>query len=213
MIQNRVELVLGTKGLGKSYSIKRALDRMQRHAPLYVWDYNREYAGPDAKDGIRDAIVFRSWPQFLAAASTQPGHLGRVVLQVGRERFAAFCRFAHRCGGCTVVLDELHDYVRSNQAANRSAFLELLTTSRHRRVNVIQAAWRAAGLPIEARSCADEIRCFRTSEPRDLDYLEELCGRDFVYKLPGLPRFRSLSWSPAGAVSASSTKTKTGPKP
>lgn len=195
MSTNYVVLCLGKRGHGKSFSVKRSIDKLGRHSPVYIWDYNREYAGPQAKDGIRDALFFRSWPQFLAAASAQEGHLGKVALQVDRSRFAAFCKFIHRCGGCTVVLDELHDFVRPDQVENRAAFIELLTTSRHRRINIFAAAWRPTALPPEARNAADEIRAFHTKEPTDLDwYRRASCSEEFVINLTRLPKRKCAVW-------------------
>lgn len=202
MSQNLIVLCLGKKGQGKSYSIKRSLDKLGRHSPVYVWDYNREYAGPEAKDGIRDAVVFRSWPAFLEAASKQQGHIGRVVLQVGRERFKAFCKYIHACGGCTVVLDELHDFVRQDQPENRAAFEELLTTSRHRRINVYAAAWRPTAMPPCARQAADEIRAFHTDETTDLAWYRAAgCSEEFVINLTRLPPRKCAAWH-RGAVVA-----------
>lgn len=180
--RNRVVLCLGQKGQGKSYSIKRSIDALGRHSPVYVWDPNREYAGDAASDPIRDGLVARSWPAFLEYASKQTGHLGKVCIQVDRSRFVAFCEFVHRCGGCTVVLDELHDYTRDK--ANVDALHKLLTTSRHRRINVYAAAWRPTDLPPFARHCADEIRAFNTIEANDLRWYREAgCGEDFVYRV------------------------------
>jgi len=180
--RNRVVLCFGQKGQGKSYSIKRSIDKLGRHSPVYVWDPNREYAGDAASDAIRDAETFRSWPGFLERAVSQAGHVGRAVLQVDRARFPAFCEFVHRCGGCTVVLDELHDYV--GERANVLALQKLLTTSRHRRINVFAAAWRPTDLPPFARHCADEIRAFNTIERNDLQWYRDAgCGEDFVYRV------------------------------
>lgn len=194
--RNWIVLCFGQKGQGKSYSIKRSLDRLGRHSPVYVWDPNREYAGESASDSIRDAIVFRSWETFLAEASKQAGHIGRVVLQLSRERFVAFCTFVHRCGGCTVVLDELHDYVgQGAPIENKRALQLLLTTSRHRRINVYAAAWRPTDLPPFVRHCADEIRAFQTIERNDLEWYRDCgCPEEFVINLTRLRGHASLSW-------------------
>lgn len=193
MTNNQVVLAFGVKGQGKSYSIKRSLDKLRRHVPVYVWDPNREYAGDAAKDGIKHGLVYRNWLEFLEAARSQEGHLGRVVVQVARERFEAFCAFVHACGGCTVVLDELHDYVHT--AAQKTALQTVLTTSRHRRIDVFAAAWRPTDLPPWARHCADELRMFGTSEPNDLEWYRSAgVPQDFVNKLPTLPARRSIVW-------------------
>lgn len=193
MTNNKVVLCFGVKGQGKSYSIKRSLDQLRRHVPLYIWDPNREYAGDQAKDGIRDAIAFRNWRGFLEAAAAQQGHLGRVAVQVGRERFEAFCAFVHAAGGCTVVLDELHDYVHT--AAQKTALQTILTTSRHRRIDVFAAAWRPTDLPPWARHCADEMRMFGTTESNDLRWYREAgVAEEVVIKLPRLPAKRSILW-------------------
>jgi hypothetical protein len=204
---NKVTLCFGVKGQGKSYSIKRSLDKLGRHSPVYVWDPNREYAGDAAHDGIRDAIVYRSWPLFLEHAAAQEGHLGRVVIQVAPERFIAFCKFVHTCGGCTVVLDELHDYAgQESPHGNKLALKLVMTTSRHRRLNVFAAAWRPTDLPTWVRHPADEIRAFNTTEVNDLAWYRPTCGEDFVNRLPTLPPYRPAVWRRGEQVAAPNPK-------
>lgn len=195
MSSNQVRLFLGHKGLGKSYAIKRALDRLPRHAPLYVWDaINHEYAGKHGKDPIANAIVFLDWREFLRTASMQRGHLGRVVLQCDERHFADFCRFAHACGGASIVLDELHSFVGAgNPKCNADALRRLLYTSRHRRLNVYAAAWRPTELPTWMRHACDEIHAFRTHELNDLEWYRATCGAEFVNKLVRLPDRRCVT--------------------
>lgn len=194
MSQNKVELVFGRKGTGKSYSIKRALDKLRPHAPLIVFDFNREYAGARAKDGIRNATVHASLDDFLAAQRAQKGHIGRAVIHGSERDFARMCLFVHACGNVTFVLDELHVYVEPTKYP--PIFKELMYVGRHRRIDVIAAAWRPFGLPPFLRHAADEIRAFQTIEPRDLKWFEETCGSQMANQLPMLPLRRSVRWSP-----------------
>lgn len=200
MKSNKVTLVFGAKGRGKSYWIKRALDKFGRHSPLLAWDPNGEYAGPGGIDSIRDAVVFTSWSEFLRAQAAQAGHLGRVVLICQPASYVPFLRYVHACGGMTVVIDELHKYVDRRQELE--PLRDLLYTSRHRRINVIAAAWRPTEIPIWIRHAADEIRAFQTSEPADVQWYAQKCGEVFARSLSRLPMRRSMLWTPAGAVSA-----------
>lgn len=212
MSQNTVQLVLGRKGQGKSYSIKRWLDKLPRHAPVLVFDRNLEYAGPHAKDGIRDAVAFRTLDEFLAAQKAQPGHIGRAVVGGTTRDFERVCRYAHAAGGLTLVLDELHVYV-NERTPPPEIFAELLYVGRHRRVNVVCGAWRPIGLPLFLRHAVDEIRVFQCTEPRDLAWFREVCGENFASKLPSLPPHVSASWhANAAAPSAAPSTRKRGSK-
>lgn len=200
MSHNRVRLVFGRKGTGKSYWIKRQLDKLGRHSPLLVWDPNREYSGPAGKDPIRDALVFTRWRAFLEAQAKQKGYLGRVVIQESYEAFAPFCSYALDCGGMTVVLDELHMFVTSSSCPK--PFKDLFYIGRHRRLDVYAAAWRPVGMPPFVRGCGDEIRAFQTTEPLDLQWYTLTCGENFAAQLPKLPLRRSCVWTPGSSASA-----------
>lgn len=191
MSHNTVRLVFGHKGRGKSYFIKRELDKLRPHVPLLVWDYNREYAGPRAKDPIKNARVFASFDEFLAAQRAQPGHIGRAVVHSSRQEFDRLCTFALRCGGLTVVLDELHLFLAHEFP---ESFRELIYRGRHLRCDVYCAAWRPFGMPNYMRTAGDEIRAFQTTEPRDLDWFAKVCGANFAKELPRLRPHRSAVW-------------------
>lgn len=186
-------LALGRKGLGKSYWIKRELDKLRPHAPLVVWDFNREYAGARGKDPIRNATVFASLAEFARAQAAQKGHVGRAVIHAYKPDFERFCKFCLDCGGLTVVIDELHVYVDAHTYPQ--SFEDLLYVGRHRRIDVVCASWRPYGLPVFLRSAADEIRAFQTTEPRDLKWFRDNCGEVFANQLPSLPARRSLLWT------------------
>lgn len=198
MTENKITLCFGVKGRGKSYAIKRQLDKMRRHAALLVWDPNGEYTGPGGIDSIRYARQFTSLETFLREQASQAGHVGRSVIVARPDRFAAFCRFAHYSGGLTVVIDELHKFV--DKRDDLDALRDLLYTSRHRRINVLAAAWRPTEIPIWIRHAADEIRAFQTSEPADLVWYAQKCGDAFAKRLPSLPLRRSCLWTSAGAT-------------
>lgn len=207
MSTNRVSLVLGRKGQGKSYSIKRELDRMPRHAPLLVFDFNREYAGPAQKDGIRDATFFATFDAFLAAQRAQKGHIGRAVVGARPQDFERVCRYAHAAGGLTLVLDELHVYV-NERTPPPEVFAELLYVGRHRRVNIVCGAWRPIGLPLFLRHAVDEVRAFQCNEPADLKWFREVCGAEFANKLPALGPRVSATWHANVAARAAAPITK-----
>lgn len=206
MKRNKVTLVFGRKGQGKSFFIKRALDRLSRRAQLLVWDPQHEYAGRTGVDSIHGAVVYTDWLGFLTAQASTRGPLGRVVIQAHRRHFAHFCAYALACGNLTVVIDELHKFVHSTSFPE--AFADLLYDGRHVGVDVIAIAWRPYGLPPFLRGAADEIRAFACTEPNDLKWFEQVCSQEFVKKLPLLSERRSLLWTPS--VSATDAKSRRG---
>lgn len=200
MSQNHVTLVFGRKGQGKSYWIKRQLDAMKRHAPLIVWDPNREYHGPSGSDPLRVVDFTGTWRAFLERQRASDGYLGRVVIQDDYRAFDGFCTFVLNCGGLTCVLDELHNFVTPTKYPQ--AFKLLFYIGRHRRIDVFAASWRPFGLPPFLRGCADEIRAFQTTEPIDLEWYAKSCTESFSAQLPKLRKHRSLVWTPGAVTSA-----------
>lgn len=189
MRTNTIRCVFGQKGQGKSFRIKRMLDKLPRHAPVYVWDFNREYAGDSAQDAIRNAVAFRSWREFLGAASKQKGHIGRVAVQVERERFGDFVRFCLATGHAHVVLDELHMFCQPHHGAdNRKALEDIFYVGRHAGINLYTGAWRPTEVPVYVRHAADEIHAFQTNEVNDLKWYAQSCGASFASKLPTLKK-------------------------
>lgn len=184
MGDGKVTLVFGRKGKGKSYYCKREADKLGRHSPLVVWDPNDEWAGPRARDAIRDAEVFSSLESFAQAQASQGCHRGRAVIQAHESRFPAFCRYCCRAGGLTVVVDELHLLVSPSSAPQE--FRDLLLRCRHHRLNVTVASWRPTSLPTFLRQAADRVVAFQTREPTDLDWYRDVCGKEFAESLPGL---------------------------
>jgi len=186
---NRVRVIFGRKGSGKSYYIK---GRVRREPRLIVWDLLSEYAGLYSDRPLRDATLVYSAAQLADLAGRRP--LGRVVVQAPREEAPLVFRFARRAGDLTLVVDEVNLYCSPSGADPE--LLELLRLGRHARLDLYLAARRPAEVHRDVTAQADEITVFRTTESRDLDYFSRLAGQDFADRLTTLPRWHSTTWAP-----------------
>jgi hypothetical protein len=70
---------------------------------------------------------------------------------------------------------------------------------RHRKLDVICTAQRPTDVARRYTALCTEIRCFQTSEPSDLTYLQKRMGESAVSRLPGLPNYCFLHWTDAGS--------------
>lgn len=162
---------------------------------IAVWDHNAEYAGPSSCDPIKGARVFHSMRDLLQYTLQRPCP-SRIVLQAGRDEFPLFCRWALRAAdprvGHVIVLDEVNLYCSPHKASPE--LLEVMRIGRHSRVDVVFAARRFQEVHRDLTAQADQLRCFRTTEPRDLKVIADYCGADFAEALRLLPERGSSTW-------------------
>ena len=78
-------------------------------------------------------------------------------------------------------------------------FRRLVNYGRHVGVSIAVASRRAAAVSRNLTAQATEIVSFRQSEPRDVDYLRQFCGREFSDAVRRLPRLRYGRYVPGEA--------------
>jgi hypothetical protein len=74
---------------------------------------------------------------------------------------------------------------------------ELINYGRHRKISMICTSRRPAQVARELTSQCSEIRCFRTTEPRDIRYFEDIMGQA-AQQLPSLEQYTYLRWTDDG---------------
>jgi hypothetical protein len=178
-MQNRVGLISGRRGSGKSSTAKA----IARYEPrLYVFDPNGEYG-----DLFNSAMVSNeeSFMDFADAVDELNSFAMRWVPAydpVGDSE--SFCRLAFevtkdRGDGATILIDEAHLLFTS--AAYTSPELgRVLRLGRHAALNVLLVTPRIAEISRCATFQADWIMvCGAISEPNDLRGLEDRTSADF----------------------------------
>lgn len=181
---SRIVVVLGSKGQGKSFRIKRGLSRV----PQWVaWDFKGEYA--DAAKGVAGTRLWTDlvdWREHLLNG----GDVRREVFVCPRRQFPAWCRWVSETGDLLVVIEELNRYCGSGRPIPE--LLDLFDRSRHSRVDLVCAAPRLAGISKDLVHQADEVVTAQVSEPNDVAYLREWIGSSGAERVRSLPHQQFL---------------------
>lgn len=90
--------------------------------------------------------------------------------------------------GGTMVLDEID----SISMAEAECFDQLIRYGRNRGVDVITGCRRPAEMSRNITAAAGQVFCFRTNEPRDLDYFQATAFGDRSSQLMELPNYSGL---------------------
>lgn len=186
--QNRILVVCGRRGGGKTSFVKQAI----RYAPrLLVFDHHGEYG-----DTIPNPLADRSdLVQFLdEEAAEQEQWACRFVPEYDVDQEAeTFCFHAYEQGSCTIAIDEAEQLMSPNYVPPELA--RCLRLGRHRDLNIVLVTLRLAELARGATALADAfIICGAITEPKDLEALAERTDPEFVRAVRELGRFGRVGY-------------------
>lgn len=116
------------------------------------------------------------------------------------EEIETLFDLSYATGDCTLLIEE-SGLVFSKRESLSDSILRVIFTGRHRRVNLLLLAQRAVSIPVDLRSQANRVVCFRQIEARDIDAVCGLIGRQYKDAVPALPELKCLDWQ-NGRVSA-----------
>jgi hypothetical protein len=97
-----------------------------------------------------------------------------------------------KAGRLSVICDEAGLY-------HLRAWSWLIRCSPRDRINILITAHRPADISTDIRSLADTWCIFRTTQPHDLNAIEERCGPDVVAAVQKLDRYQFVTWDDAKA--------------
>jgi len=196
---NRLVVLMGTKGMGKSTLIRAWADRH----PRVLWldpmleevaaagagniavDLDELYDLLDARAGLdRWRIVYVGEPETYGEAV--------AMLQPATPRDQGYAR---ALGGVTVACGEA-DLLAPNSGALHPAVRALIHRGRHYGINLLAAVRRPAEVARDLTSQADLVVLFRLSEPRDLAFVRAFVGKSIAAEVSGLARFAYVTYSP-----------------
>jgi hypothetical protein len=95
--------------------------------------------------------------------------------------------------GIIYAVDEIDKFCTASFVP--PAMKDLINYGRHRKVSMICTSRRPAQVARELTSQCSEIRCFRTTEPRDIRYFSDIMGDTAAQKLPALGEYQYLRWT------------------
>ena len=185
-----LSFLVGRRGTGKTTEMDRLLSLCT--GGVIFFDTLSKHAG------VFHGYVVVSDPGPLANyLRLNRGRRARVLYQPRRgdldQHFQAVCRIVRAFGWLILGIDELDKLCGARWGDARMApeFYHLVNYGRHEHVSMIATARRpravARGYTAEA-----EMRIFNLKEGADVDYFEELIGKDQAGKLRSLPQFYYL---------------------
>lgn len=191
--RNEIGVVFGRKGSGKTYWARGYVDKYS--GPVLIWDSAADFAGPACAHPVRNAAVFYGFADVLEAASAgRFDDSSRIVVQEGRNAaglasFERACAWTRRAGNMLFVVDEVDLFCSPSRIPD--ALSDCVSLGRHSCLDMLFLARRPAEVHREITSQADWIRAFKTTEPRDLVYLEQVGGKVFAESVRNRRQFAS----------------------
>lgn len=186
--QNIIIIILGKKGSGKSYLAKKLfLPKFER---VIILDSQNEYTPSDdlEKRLASDLIYVKDFDEFESeylARYTDKSF--RIVLQY--ENFSEPDNYLNdledtfdlinTCGYCTLLLEEIHLF----SSRGKDALYRLITTGRHKNINLVATTPRPQRLGVDFFANADIVITFTQRKTGDAEYLIRECSdEDFTVK-------------------------------
>jgi len=185
-IQNRIVGVVGRKGSGKSTRVHDLLLYCPR---FVVFDVMGEHAGEN--DNRLESLSRLA--EFLKWSREQPT-FGGTYVPSGEldEEIEEVSRLVYAHGDLCFVCEEVPLYAQAGYMP--PLFGKLIRTGRHRQIDILWTAQRAAEVPRTATSLTDLWVLFSQTEPRDLSALADRCGREVADRVAGLGLHDYFLW-------------------
>lgn len=180
---HHVVLVLGIRGSGKSYWIKKHIVKTGKR--VVVWDPHGEYETRERH--TLDELLERPSVLDREAVSLSVVPQWKTLTELAEE-FEAFVELMASTEDLTIVIEEAGLLRRAHE------HLEALACqSRHWGAPLVICAQRAVQVPKTAREQLSHLVSFRQSSVSDVDALVERCGEEAT-KVRRLPRRESWQW-------------------
>jgi len=94
--------------------------------------------------------------------------------------------------GWAILIDEVDQFATTHRIPFE--LWKLLNYNRHTRNEYVLCARRPTRVNRDVTGLIDWMHVFRITERRDLDYLQDTCGKDGSAKINNLPKFHYATW-------------------
>lgn len=173
-VDAKIAAVIGRKGSGKSFRVKRALAKWRRWV---AWDLRGEYA---EIHGARLWHDVREFAKHLADGGT----VEREVFACPAWQFDAWCKWVFETGDLVAIVEEVTRYVSPGHAPE--PLQDLLDRNRHARVDLVLVAPRIAEIPKAVLHQADDVLCAQIELPADVAFLTKWKGTAIAQRVAHL---------------------------
>jgi hypothetical protein len=193
-MQNKIILVIGPKGSGKTYEVCQQIRRMDR---VVVFDMVHEqgYANIVLEETDKKNAIIIGQPKTFSDAISKDKKEFKVIYRpiniemvknglIETNEFGPITKLVFLRGDCWFVIDEAHLLCNSHNCPKELMIANLL--GRHRRMSLVLVAQSFTGIHPAIRKNADELLFWRIIEPSDLDGIKERCGKDVAEKVQNL---------------------------
>jgi hypothetical protein len=186
-VQNRIIGIVGRKGSGKSSRLRDLL----RYCPRFVtFDPMGEHAQEERVNRLDSPAHFA---EFLKWSRKEEAFAGSYVPGGDlEEEIEEASRLVYAHGQLCFACEEVPLYT---QAGYMPPLLgKLVRTGRHRQIDIVWTAQRAAEVPKTLTALTDVWILFSQTEPRDLSALADRCGGDVAERVAGLGLHDYFVW-------------------
>lgn len=183
-------VIFGRKGSGKTTLARRLL---AHHSRTLIVDPLREYG--------EVAVQVASPPDLAEYVVSQARWRVAYHNEEMNREFEGLCRVAMALGNCLFLIEEADWFCDPTSIPEELE--RLVKYGRHHDIITLVISRRPSEVHRLLTSQAYAIYCFTTQEPRDLEYLGRLVGREFADGLGDLPpyhyRYQNL-WDRSGGM-------------
>ncbi len=182
-------VVLGKRGQGKSTWIKNTLPALPS---FLLYDTLGEHQGANYFNRPEEVLkYFGNFPDYGA-----PGYKAifrpRGIAWRDAEPMEWCCRFSYALGNLALIIEEVDAFTGANMYPR--ALGDMINFGRHRNVDLIVSARRAALVPRLLTSQASDFVLFNMTEVRDIKWVGETLGES-MDRLRDLQRGQFLRWT------------------
>lgn len=183
-------LFLGKGGSGKSYLARHQLAGASR---VLIHDPNGE---PAWAEGARVIYSRAELAEAMQARSWRIAWRGSQAARSEPEKIDAF-EWANRCaiaaGDAVVVWDEA-DFFMGPARVPPNAY-RIINAGRHHGLRIFACARRFRAIPRHLSANSQRIIVFRSTEPSDLKWVEQVMTREVAVMVPVLKEREAVDWS------------------
>jgi hypothetical protein len=189
-IQNRILGIVGRKGSGKTTRVATLLKYSPR---IFVWDPMQDHCDslPDVIMGLKDPEIDID-EYFAEAAETKTFAVDYVPDGNIEEEFSEISELVHIYGHMLFVIEEVPLICKAGYLP--PMFGRIVRTGRHKGIDVLWTAQRAAEVSRTLTAMTDVWIFFSQTEPRDLDAIAERCGREIAGRVAELGLHDFFVW-------------------
>lgn len=156
--QNKITLIFGRKGSGKTCLAKSLIPKLK--PPIIILDSQDEYEG---------GVIFHQVEHFIDLYLNEKIKPGIFIFRLSSdEQIDALFITCWLLGNLTIIGEEIDLYCSAYAINNNLE--KIIKYGRHRNINLIAISRRPAEVSRLISAQADEVYIFKTMEPRDLQY-------------------------------------------